>query len=95
LQRISVKADGTAGEIVPIETSLKFSRPDGLRTSTSNTLLQVEGSGRLTEVTIEGNRGEVRVIKEGLTRATGVTQVGAIVFVLVEQLKSVAVPMAK
>ena len=94
LSRIPVKTDGTAGEIVPIETSLKFSRPDGLRTSVSNTLLQVEGSGRLTEITIAGNRGEVRVIKEGLTRATGVTQIGAIAYVLVEQIKAVAVPMA-
>jgi len=95
LLRIPVKADGTAGEIVPIETSLKFSRPDGLRTSTSNTLLQVEGQGRLTEITIEGNHGDVRVIREGLTRATGVTQIGAIAYVLVEQLKAVTVPMAE
>jgi streptogramin lyase len=95
LSRIPVKADGTAGEIMPIETSLKFSRPDGLRTSISNTLLQVEGQGRLTEITIEGNRGQVRVIREGLTRATGVTQIGAIAYVLVEQLKAVAVPMAE
>jgi hypothetical protein len=80
---------------VPIETSLKFSRPDGLRTSTSNTLLQVEGQGRLTEIKIEGNRGEVRVIKEGLNRATGVTQIGATAYVLVQQLKAVTVPMTE
>ncbi len=95
LSRIPVNADGTAGTIVPIETSLKFSRPDGLRTSTSNTLLQVEGQGRLTEITIEGNRSQVRVIREGLTRATGVTQIGAIACVLVEQLKAVAVSMVE
>ncbi len=94
LLRISVKADGAVGEIVPIETSLKFTRPDGLRTSTSNTLLQVEGQGRLTEIVITGNHGQVRVIKEGLTRAIGVTQVGAIAYVLVERLKAVAVPIA-
>ena len=93
LLRIPVNADGTAGTIAPIETSMKFSRPDGLRTSTSNTLLQVEGSGRFTEITIEGNHGQVRVIREGLTRATGVTQIGSTAYVLVEQLKAVAVSM--
>lgn len=94
LLRIPVNADGTAGSIVPIETSLAFTRPDGLRTSTANTLLQVEGQGRLTETTITGNRGQVRVIREGLTSAIGVTQIGPLAYVLVERLKAVAVPIA-
>ena len=32
LFRIPVNADGTAGALVPIETSLPLTRPDGLRT---------------------------------------------------------------
>lgn len=91
LQRIAVNADGTAGPIVTLQTSLPFSRPDGLRTSGPKTLLQAEGAGRLTEITIDGDRGEVRIIKDGLTRATGVTQIGATALVLVEQLKAVVV----
>jgi streptogramin lyase len=91
--RIPVNTDGTAGTIVPIETTLRFSRPDGLRTSGTNTLLQVEGQGRLTEITIEGNRGLVRVIKEGMPAATGVTQIGGTAVVLVQQLKGIVVPM--
>ena len=94
LQRITVNADGTPGPIVALQTSLPFSRPDGLRTSGPKTLLQAEGAGRLTEITIEGDRGNVRVIKEGLNRSLGVTQIGATAWVLVEQLKAVAVPMA-
>ena len=93
LQRIAVNADGTPGPMVTLQTSLPFSRPDGLRTSGPKTLLQAEGAGRLTEITIDGDRGEVRVIKEGLTRSLGVTQVGATAFVLVEQLKAIAVPI--
>ena len=94
LLRIAVNGDGTAGPIAALETSLPFSRPDGLRTSGPKTLLQAEGSGRLTEITIEGGRGQVRVIKEGLNRATGVTRIGAMAVVLVEGSKAVLVPLA-
>jgi hypothetical protein len=91
LFRIRVNADGTAGPIEPIETSMPFSRPDGMRTVGPRTLLQAEGQGRLTEITIEGNRAEVRVLREALTGATGVTLVGSNAFVLIERARAVAV----
>ena len=93
LLRIAMNADGTAGPIVALETSLPFSRPDGLRTSGPKTLLQAEGSGWLTEITIEDGRGTVRVIKDGLTGAAGVTQIGENALVLVERSKAVVVPL--
>jgi streptogramin lyase len=89
--RVPVEADGSAGALEPIETSLPLTRPDGLRTVGPQTLIQAEGQGRLTELTIKGNRGEVRVLREGLTAATGVTLVGNSAFVLVERAKAVAV----
>lgn len=92
LFRIPVNADGSAGDLVPLETSLPFERPDGLRTVGPATMLQAEGQGRLTEVTIEGDRAEVRVLGEGLDRATGVTLVGDTAFVLVDRARGVAVP---
>jgi sugar lactone lactonase YvrE len=92
LFRIPVNADGSAGTIVPIETSVPLSRPDGLRTVGPQTLIQAEGQGRLTELTIKANRAEVRVLQEGLTAATGVTVVGNTALVLIERAKAVAVP---
>jgi streptogramin lyase len=92
LFRIPVNADGSAGALVPIETSLSLTRPDGLRTVGPQTMLQAEGQGRLAELTITGNRAEVRVLQEGLTAATGVTLVGNTAFVLVERARGVAVP---
>jgi streptogramin lyase len=89
--RIRVNADGTAGPIEPIETSMPFSRPDGMRTVGPRTLLQAEGQGRLTEITIAGNRAEVRVVREALAGATGVTLVGGNAFVLIERAMAVAV----
>ena len=92
LFRIPVNADGSAGAIVPIETSLPLTRPDGLRTAGPRKLLQAEQGGRVAELTIDGNRAEVRVLKDSLARAAGVTIVGDTAFVLVGLTKAVAVP---
>jgi sugar lactone lactonase YvrE len=92
LFRIPVNADGSAGAIVPIETSLPLVRPDGLRTAGPQKLIQAEQQGRVTELTINGNRAEVRVIQDGLTRAAGVTLVGDAALVLVELTKAIVVP---
>jgi streptogramin lyase len=92
LFRVPVNADGSAGTIQPIETSLPLVRPDGLRTVGPRTLIQAEGQGRVAELTINGNRAEVRVLQDGLTRATGVTLVGNSALVLVELTKAVVVP---
>ena len=92
LFRIPVNADGSAGTMVPIETSIPLNRPDGLRAVGPQTLIQAEGQGRVAELTIKGDRAEVRVLREGLTGATGVTLVGSTAFVLVERAKGVAVP---
>jgi sugar lactone lactonase YvrE len=86
---IPVNADGSAGALVPIETSMPLVRPDGLRATGPKTLLQAEQQGRVAELTINGNRAEVRVVKDGLTRPTGVTVVGDSLFVLVELTKAV------
>ena len=90
LFRIPVNADGSAGVLVPIETSVTFTRPDG--TTGPQTLIQAEGGGRVAELTIKGNRAEVRVLQEGLKGATGVTVVGNTALVLVERARGVAVP---
>jgi sugar lactone lactonase YvrE len=92
LFRIPVNADGSAGALVPIETSLPLVRPDGLRSVGPNTLLQAEQQGRIAELTIDGNRAEVRVVKDGLPRASGVTLVGDNALVLVDLTKAVVVP---
>ena len=93
LFRIPVKADGSAGAIVPIETSLPLVRPDGMRTAGPRTLIQAEQQGRVAELTIDGNRADVRVLQERLPSACGVTVVGDTVFVLLlNRAAAVAVP---
>ena len=92
LFRIPVKADGSAGAVVPIETSLPLNRPDGLRAAGPGILIQAEQQGRVAELTINGDRAEVRVLKDGLARPSGVTMVGDSAVVLVDFAKAVVVP---
>ena len=93
--RVPVNADGSAGAVVPIETSLPFVKPDGLRTAGPRTLIEAEGQGRVTELTINGNRADVRVLRDGLTAATGVTLVGNSALVLIERTRAVVVPYVR
>lgn len=92
LFRVPVLADGSAGATVPIETSIPLVRPDGLRSVGPQTLIQAEQQGRVAELTITGNRAEVRVVQDGLNRASGVTLVGDSAFVLVDFARAVVVP---
>ena len=69
--RIPVNADGSAGAIVKIETSMPLARPDGLRTVGPQTLIQAEGQGRVHRTddrrqSRRGARGEGRAHRRQL-----------------------------
>jgi sugar lactone lactonase YvrE len=81
LLRIPVKADGSAGAITKLETSRPLTQPDGMRSVGSKTMLLVEGAGRLDEVTITGDKAEIKVLREGLTGPTAVTVAGGTAYV--------------
>jgi sugar lactone lactonase YvrE len=81
LLRIPVKADGSAGTIAKLETSRSLTQPDGMRSVGSKTMLLVEGAGRLDEVTISGDKAEIKTLKEGLTGPTAVTLAGGMAYV--------------
>jgi sugar lactone lactonase YvrE len=81
LLRIPVKADGSAGAITKLETSKPLTQPDGMRSVGSKTMLLVEGAGRLDEVTINGDKAEIKVLREGLTGPTAVTVAGGMAYV--------------
>jgi sugar lactone lactonase YvrE len=81
LMRIPVKPDGSAGPVVKLETSRPLQTPDGMRSVGAKTMLLVEGAGRLDEVTINGDKAEIKVLKEGLTGPTAVTLSGGMAYV--------------
>lgn len=83
LLRVPVGRDGRAGQAVRLTTDRPLQRPDGMRAVGPDTLLLVEGEGRLVEVTVAGDTATVRVLKEGLTDSpTGVALVGDTAFVV-------------
>ena len=80
LMRIPITADGSAGAIVKLAPSRPLQGPDGMRSVGKMTLLLVEG-GRLDEVTIQGDKAEVKVIREGMPGITAVTLTGKTAYV--------------
>ena len=80
LMRIDVNKDGSAGKITKLEPSQKLQGPDGMRAVGNRTLLLVEG-GRLDEVTINGDKAEIKVLKDGMPGITAVTLTGGMAYV--------------
>jgi hypothetical protein len=77
LVRIAQNADGTMGAVTELTLSQPVAGPDGFRLIEGNRFLLAEGtSGRIDEVTIDGDRATIRVLREGLNSSPGVTLVG-------------------
>jgi sugar lactone lactonase YvrE len=85
LLRVRVAADGSAGPITKLETSRPLFHPDGMRVVAPHTLLLIEG-GRLDEVTIRGDKADVRVLQEGFAGPTAVTLLNGVAYVLEAKL---------
>lgn len=93
LVRIAVGPDGKAGAITELNLSKPLTRPDGMRTIGANTMLLVEGAGRLDRVTFQGDNANIEVLKEGLDAPRAVTLVGNTAWVLAGGVRAVAVPI--
>jgi len=65
LLRVAIKADGSAGAVTELTLDKPITQPDGMR-STGRTLLVAEGGGRVSEIGIQGDRGTVRVLRDGI-----------------------------
>jgi sugar lactone lactonase YvrE len=87
LFRVEVKKDGSAGAVTQLKSSREIKLPDGMR-KLGNSLLLVEGAGRLDLLTVNGDTVEVKVLKDGMKIPVSVTQVGATAWVLEAQLGS-------
>jgi sugar lactone lactonase YvrE len=81
LVRIPVNADSSAGTITKLDTSRGLVHPDGMRTIDKETMLLVEGEGRLDEVTIAGNTANIKVLRSRLKDPTAVALAGGTAWV--------------
>ena len=74
LFRIAVK-DGKAGAVTALKPSRPLDHADAMRTS-GDSLLLIEGNGKLDKVTIKGDEAQIETIKDGFAEPVSVTQVG-------------------
>ncbi len=74
LFRIAVK-DGKAGAVTALKTSRPLDHADAMRTF-GDSLLLIEGNGKLDKVTIKGDEAGIETIKDGFAEPVSVTLVG-------------------
>ena len=74
LLRFPINADGSAGTPVSLTVTPALSSPDGMRLIDGNTLLLVEGAGRLTRVAVSGATASATVLKDQLNGPTSVVR---------------------
>jgi hypothetical protein len=74
LFKIAVK-DGKAGAVTALKTSRARDHADAMRTF-GDSLLLIEGAGRLDKVTIKGDEAQIETIQDGFAEPVSVTQIG-------------------
>ena len=96
LYRIPVDAAGKAGQPVDIWMDQPVKGPDGMRASNGKLLLAENGSGKISVITVNGDKASVTVIKEGFHTPTAVEPAGDTIWVAERGAgKAVSIPMPK
>ncbi len=96
LYRIPVDAAGKAGEPVDIWMDQPIKGPDGMRAANGKLIVAENGSGRISVITVNGDKASVTVIKEGLNTPTGVEPAGDTIWIAERGAgKAVSIPMPK
>jgi hypothetical protein len=96
LYRIPVDAAGKAGEPVDIWMDQPIKGPDGMRAANGKLIVAENGSGKISAITVNGDKASVTVIKAGLNTPTGVEPAGDTIWVAERGAgKAVSIPMPK
>jgi hypothetical protein len=96
LYRIPVDAANKAGQPVEIALDQPVKGPDGMRAAKGKLLVAENGSGRISVITVNGDKASVTVIKEGLKRPTAVEPDGDTIWIAERGAgKALSIPMPK
>lgn len=96
LYRIPVDAAGKAGEPVDIWMDQPIKGPDGMRAANGKLIVAENGSGKISVITVNGDKASVTVIKEGLNTPTAVEPAGDTIWIAERGAgKAVSIPMPK
>ena len=96
LYRIPVDAAGKAGQPVDIWMDQPVKGPDGMRAANGKLLVAENGAGKISVITVNGDKASVTVIKEGLKTPTAVEPAGDTIWIAERGAgKAVSIPMPK
>jgi hypothetical protein len=96
LYRIPVDAAGKAGQPVDIWMDQPIKGPDGMRAANGKLIVAENGSGKISVITVKGDKASVTIIKEGLNTPTGVEPAGDTIWIAERGAgKAVSIPMPK
>jgi DNA-binding beta-propeller fold protein YncE len=94
LYRIPVDAAGKPGQPVDIWMDQPIKGPDGMRAANGKLLVAENGSGKISVITVNGDKASVKVIKEGLKTPTAVEPAGDVIWIAERGAgKAVSIPM--
>jgi len=94
LYRIPVDAAGKAGQPVDIWMDQPVKGPDGMRAANGKLFVAENGSGKISAITVDGDKASVTVIKEGLKTPTAVEPAGNTLWIAERGAgKAVSMPM--
>ena len=96
IYRIPVDASGKPGQAVEMFLDQPVSKPDGMRAANGKLLVAENGSGKISVLTVNGDKASVTVIKEGLKTPTAVEPAGDTIWIAERGAgKAVSIPMPK
>jgi hypothetical protein len=96
LYRIPVDATGKPGTPVDIWMDQPVKGPDGMRAANGKLLVAENGSGKVSALTVTGDKASVTVLKDGLDTPTGVEPAGETIWIAERGAgKAVSIPMPK
>ena len=96
LYRIPVDAAGKPGQPVDIWMDQPIKGPDGMRAANGKLLLAENGSGKISVLTVNGDKASVTVIREGLNTPTAVEPAGDVIWIAERGAgKAVSIPMPR
>ena len=96
LYRIPVDSAGKAGQPVDIWMDQPIKGPDGMRAANGKLIVAENGSGKISAITVNGDKASVTVIREGLNTPTAVEPAGDTIWVAERGAgKAVSIPMPK
>ena len=96
LYRIPVSADGKPGAPIDIWMDQPVKGPDGMRAANGKLFLAENASGKISALTVNGDKATVTVIKDGLKTPTGVEPAGNVIWIAERGAgMAVSIPMPK